>query len=339
MADTDNAVALVLLIEHDTQRARTITDLTPAGYQIKVLDRIATAIARLGGGGVAAILLDISCGPESVGERVEAAKRLETVAPGVPVILLANQEDAPCAGTRPCLLERDWAVELAPTLETHALRKRPDDDGRRAEVVTFMGVKGGTGVTTLALSVAHSLSAEREIILTEVDPGFGGFREFLNPPRTVAGLWPSRNSRNLRVAFTAADPISAFAPAADFVLVDLPPRLIPETAKILASADTGVIVLERDQISCAAGARLVQALTSQATPRRLGFVLVTKVPLAAPLSITDIEETLGIDRIGVIPPAADLCAAANKKHTPLTAFSPESAPARAISDIAAALVA
>jgi len=59
-------------------------------------------------------------------------------------------------------------------------------------------------------------------------------------------------------------------------------------------------------------------------------VLVNRAALASPMPLVDIEVQLGIPILGVMPPAADLCAAAQNAHSPLLTFEPDSLPAIAL---------
>jgi septum formation inhibitor-activating ATPase MinD len=66
----------------------------------------------------------------------------------------------------------------------------------------------------------------------------------------------------------------------------------------------------------------------------LGAVLVTKDSLAAFLALSDIRTQLGCPIAGVIPPAADICAASYKLGVPLALSEPDSLAAASLIELA-----
>jgi septum formation inhibitor-activating ATPase MinD len=66
----------------------------------------------------------------------------------------------------------------------------------------------------------------------------------------------------------------------------------------------------------------------------LGAVLVTKDSLASLLAQSDIRTQLGCPIAGVIPPAAEICAASYKLGMPLALSDPESLAAASLIELA-----
>jgi Flp pilus assembly CpaE family ATPase len=56
----------------------------------------------------------------------------------------------------------------------------------------------------------------------------------------------------------------------------------------------------------------------------MGAVIVNRAPLSVSASLAEVEHQLGIPIFGVIPPAPDVCCAAQNAHVPLVEFDPES---------------
>lgn len=325
-----SAELFFILIDRSTRRADELTRCLPANCRVQRLDSATIAAARLRGGGVAGVLFEISCSAEAV-------PVLRAADPGIPLLVLADPDSSiPAnlhghAGLHVVITEGNWV----PSLPARVREQQPSPTGRRAKVVAFSGAKGGCGTTTVALSVAHQLAEHSDVILAEVESRYGGLRQYLNPSRIVnSGLWQSRTAARLRISFGTqnAKALIDYASQADYVVLDLPPNSCQ-----LASADVALIVAERERICCAAAAATIEELSQHATARQLAVVLVNKFPFAAPLPISDIERQLGLDILAVIPPAADLYAAASRQHQPVSAYDPSSSAGRALAALAQAV--
>lgn len=85
---------MILLVEDNPGDVRLIRDMlskaTGVSFALESTDRLATALKRLGEGGIDAVLLDLNL-PDSLG--LETFLRLHTQAPHVPIILLTGLED------------------------------------------------------------------------------------------------------------------------------------------------------------------------------------------------------------------------------------------------------
>ena len=92
-----------------------------------------------------------------------------------------------------------------------------------------------------------------------------------------------------------------------------------------------LLVVERDSLAVEAARLLLGAIDSWKAARvALGAVIVNRAALVSPLPLADLELQLAIPILGVIPPAADLCAAAQNAHSPLLAVDSDSLPAVAL---------
>jgi len=230
-----------------------------------------------------------------------------------------------------------------------------------------MGSKGGAGATTVALNVAAALAEDQRVILADFHPEVGTLAHYFQPHRSVADLgdllrsesglesclWPSKAVPGLQVLFgprnldaplelTPANiqfALAALTEAADYVVVDIPTSLSDSNRALIEDAALLALVVERDSLAVDSARLLLRAIDSwKAGQIALGAVLANRAALVSPLPMADIEVHLGIPILGVIPPAADLCAAAQNAHSPLLTFEPDSLPAialRALSRIVA----
>ena len=83
--------------------------------------------------------------------------------------------------------------------------------------------------------------------------------------------------------------------------------------------------MERDELCLWAGKAILAALESEKLlPHSTAAVVVSRVPLAAPLDLKAVELELNIPLLGSIPPAADLCNRAFHAQTPVVVLDSES---------------
>ncbi|RPI14292.1 MAG: hypothetical protein EHM65_04710, partial [Acidobacteriales bacterium] len=224
-------------------------------------------------------------------------------------------------------------------------------------VLSFIGAKGGVGVTTVALNVAAVLARQgKRVIALELRPCFGAFafQFHLTPTGTLRDLLGQEAGEigakalhqrlvnlqcGIKALFSAQTAagfmeiqtpqaeaiIRAAAQMAEYVIIDLPSLPCSTSQTAVAGCHATVLVVERDFGSVAAGSSMVELLKAWiADKNALGAVLITKDPLAAFLALPDVRAELGCPIVGVIPPAADLCAASYRRGVPLALSDPES---------------
>jgi Flp pilus assembly CpaE family ATPase len=97
---------------------------------------------------------------------------------------------------------------------------------------------------------------------------------------------------------------------------------------LLRKANSVVLVCERDDSSLAAARFAAERV------RQLGIAndavhiaVVNRSPSLENASKEKIEEVTGLRVLGIVPPAPDICVAAQRAGTPLSVFRPRSAPA------------
>ncbi len=100
-------------------------------------------------------------------------------------------------------------------------------------------------------------------------------------------------------------------------------------------SDILALVVERDVLSVDSAKAKLSAFESLGiVPQEAGLVIVNRVPLAAPMALPDIESQVGLPTFAVIPPAADLCAAAYRVHIPVVKLDAQSSMATSFANLA-----
>jgi MinD-like ATPase involved in chromosome partitioning or flagellar assembly len=224
-----------------------------------------------------------------------------------------------------------------------------------------MGAKGGVGTTTVSLNVAAALASRRRVILVELHPELGSLPLYFHPHRSVpdigdisadanrgdeilrreleSSLWPVKNAPGLQVLFGSrsqqnsvsleprhATGILALASEiADYVIVDLPTSLSETNRAVLENSDSLALVVERDPISVQSAKLILNRVDSWRAGRlSIGAVILNRAALVSPMPFAEIEAELRIPTLGVIPPAPDLCAAAQHAHSPMVTLDSDS---------------
>lgn len=371
-------IPLVLIVSQDSacvtgiERALTTAKQRTAVQQV---ERIRTALARIAGGGIDAVLIDLSSTNSIDSEKLESFLKLHAGAAPVPVLVLCEGEDDPFtidvaqAGAFACIPKQRWGTELSQVIGS-ALKEScskaswiDEDRGNKArprqgKIIALLGAKGGVGTTSVSLNVGSSLARGSRVVIAELRPPFGTLSQYLRPQPWVrnlghlleisaetisrtdveACLWPVRNIPGLSVLFApqtsgpseigpehAKTVLKHLAALADFILLDLPASLSETNRVLFRESDLLSLIVERDALCVEAAKRMLEAIEAcRASPQAIGAVVVNRVPLALPLPLRDIESQLGIPTLAVIPPAADLCAGAQRARIPVISLDPES---------------
>jgi len=365
---------LILLVDESStgiDSIRRVLADRPHHFRVQRVADVPTALARILGGGVDIVLLNLPAATAPESERLlpfldlrNQMQAVPIVVPiALPIVVLCGSADESLAeaaireGAADYLIREAYDVDLLRVLRSvsskTALPPAPWRNaalsGRGGRVIVFMGSKGGAGTTTVALNVAAALAENHRVILADFHPEVGTLAQYFQPHHSVPGLgdllrsetdlatclWPSKNipglqllfgSRNLdtplelapaQVQATLAD----LTQAADYVVVDAPISLAAANRALIEDAALLVLVVERDSLAVEAGRLVLRAIDSWKAGRvSLGAVIVNRAALVYPLPLADIEVQLAIPILGVIPPAADVCAAAQQAHSPLLAL-------------------
>jgi Flp pilus assembly CpaE family ATPase len=360
----------VLLIEDQAEAAvlvqRMLARVESPSIRAEWVDTLAKGLARLETAAFDAILLDLNL-PDSTG--LQTFSKLREHKGDAALIVLTALEDEEVAlsavreGADEYLIKGDvsgptlarllrYAVERSRSKAEEATPAR-----RQARILGFIGVKGGTGTTTVVLNVAAALARQnKSTIAVEMKPGFGLFSYQLKhtPTTNLSSLCSLVASRidttevgsrlcsfphELRVLFgpqkpdefgeidpaTAEVVIRTVSQMAEYTVIDLPPLAFPVSPVVIRQCHYVAMVLERDPMSVDATKVLLEVLHSWGISQQItGAIVVNRTMTYAPMPINDISSQLGCPIFGVVPPALELCAKANQAGSPVVFLDPES---------------
>ncbi|HXM43771.1 MAG TPA: hypothetical protein VN924_21230 [Bryobacteraceae bacterium] len=304
----------------------------------------AVALARVGGGDVDALVID----PASIGVGGEHLRDL-----------LARLHAA-CERTQTILVSEssNWTSDLQRMVATRpryteATGTRPASRReRKPKVIGFLGAKGGAGTTTVALSTAAALAEKHTTVLVELASGNDTLalrvRTTAKSPgpagAALDGLWSVKGIPGLQIALaqdkfgteTMPAELETMGGGADYLVLDLGSALTQLVKCVLPLLDALGVVVDPEMLSVECARRVLSAIREpDLTPRgTTGAVVVNRASLACPCSVDDMQRLLGIPVLGAIPPAADLCSAAQKARRPVVSFEPESLSSRCLAQIA-----
>ncbi len=371
---------LILLIDESTagiDSIRRVLADRAHHFRVQRVDDVPTALARILGGGVDIVLLNLPAAADPQSERLlpflELRDQLRNQAQGVPIVVLCGSADESLAeaaireGAADYLIREAYTLDLLRVLRSvsakngvaAAPRRSAASAGRGGRVLAFMGSKGGAGATTVALNVAAALAENQRVILADFHPEVGTLAQYFQPHRSVPDLgdllrsesslesclWPSKTVPGLQVLFGSRNldgpleltpahiqfALAALTEAADYVVADIPTSLADPNRALIEDSALLSLVVERDSLAVDSARLLLRAIDSWKAGRvSLGAVLVNRAALVSPMPLAEIEIQLAIPILGVIPPAADLCAAAQNAHSPLLTFEADSLPAIAL---------
>jgi Flp pilus assembly CpaE family ATPase len=360
----------VLLIEDHAEAAvlvqRMLARVESPSVRVEWVDTLGKGLDRLETTAFDAILLDLNL-PDSTG--LQTFSKLREHKREAALIVLTALEDEELAlsavreGADEYLIKGDvsgptlarrlrYAVERSRSRAEEANPAR-----RRAKILGFIGVKGGTGTTTVALNVAAALAQQnKSTIAVEMKAGFGLFSFQLkhNPASNLSSLSSLVASRidtlevgnrlcsfphGLRVLFgpqkpdefreidsvTAETVVRTVSQMAECTVIDLPSLAFPICPVVIRQCHFVSMVLERDAMSAYAAKVFLEVLHSWGISQQItGAIVVNRSLTYTPMPINDIASQLGCQIVGVVPPAVELCAKANQAGSPIVFLDPES---------------
>jgi Flp pilus assembly CpaE family ATPase len=191
-----NKSILALLIQEASADAGPIREALALDedrpVRLQCVERLSTALARIAGGGVNLILLDMSASNESMDSLLQLLRK----APQVPTVVVCGADNeglalkAIRAGATDYVMKGQLgtdlgrvlhsAIQLAHNALPPTLLKMPE---RRTNggIIAFVGAKGGVGTTTIALNIASTLARRSTVILVEMRSTFGTLAPYLQP--------------------------------------------------------------------------------------------------------------------------------------------------------------
>ena len=376
----------VLLIDEDSTAIDSIRRALgdqASRFKLRRVADIATALARIWGGGIDLVLLNLLA-TGGVENPLAPFRELQEKAQGLPVVILSDSAGEGLArtavqqGAAAYLLREAFEADLLKVLRSAAGKgalspaiQRPlRASGKGGKIIAFMGAKGGVGTTTVALNVAAALSGHRRVILVELHRELGSLPLYFQPHRSMRDigdllaatdraeeiplrelescLCPVKNVPGLQVLYgsrsqqnsISVDPgnatrvLTRASEIADYVIVDLPASLSETNRAVLENSDCLALVVERDPISVQSAKLILSRVDSwKAVKLTIGAVILNRAALVSPMSFAEIDTELHVATLGVIPPAPDLCAAAQHAHSPLVTLDPDSLASVALRDL------
>lgn len=234
------------------------------------------------------------------------------------------------------------------------------------QTIGVIGAKGGVGTTTLAVNTAVAFSSRgSSTILLELRPFYGTCAKLLGhaaPPNLseLLSLEPAHiNAREVRkrLVHSHADLSALFGPQkedgvreigpdhaeavidglshmAERIVIDLPCHFTEATRAAIKRCDCVVIVADRNDPDWISAGSVLRQLSSLELGRgQMGLVIVNHSVLSRQTNPSEIRMQLQCDVLGVVPPAEEICLAAEEAGQPFMAHNATSAIAGAVSQI------
>jgi pilus assembly protein CpaE len=363
----------ILVVDDDIDTLRLVgLMLQRQGYQIAAANSGQQALAMADSEKPDLILLDVMM-PDMDGYEVTRRLRANPAISTIPIIMFTakSQVDDKVSGfesgaddylTKPtqprelfahikAVLSRGTKARPAPTATTAVA-------GNRGRVIGVLAVKGGMGVSTLAVNVAISLRlrTKKEVILAEFRPGEGSLSldlGYLKPegmsrllerkPKEITAaeteaelMTHSSGVRMLLASFqpsdarytTAVDHFNTMtqcmAYQADYIVLDLGPGIPPITNKVLNSCDELVVLLESNPYTIMRTKVLVDELTQRGFGEgRIIVVLYNRVRSEFQIPVAQVQEQFKHGIAIVFTPAPELIFQASKNNIPLVIQHPD----------------
>jgi len=325
------------------------------------------------------IVLDLMM-PEMDGYEVLRRLRANPTMSRVPVILFtakAQVDDKITgfeAGADDYLTKPVTPAELIARVKALLLRASYTAPERpQAQVIGFLGVKGGAGTTSIALNVAVALAQkEKRVILVECQPYLGtpARQMGLRPRSTLASLGQmkadaidqasvesciTKHHTGVRVIPAPLKPKATTQPImpghaqalinhlnnlAQIVILDLGSQLTPTVRQLLGHCDNAIYVSEADDIALEMIKMLLQEGENLGvrTDALLKIIVVNRIRTAVALTRPDTEDKLEQELLAFIPPAPELFRQGERDGHPAILVQPDGLHANMFRQVADALL-
>ena len=361
----------ILIVDDDLETLKLVgTMLEQEGYEISAANSGAQGLEKASEEQPNLIILDIMM-PEMDGYEVTRRLRSDPQTTHIPIMMLTakGRVHEKVAGfeagaddflTKP--VHPDELTSRVKVLLSRSAKRPSAGPGKPGQIVSFIGVKGGVGTTTLAINTAVAMAqlvSERSVALAEMRPGQGNLGLMLGYPRPQAlgnllskghselttrviesELEPHSTGVHLLMAAPSPDPQEAdFSPEAaeslarnlaammDYVLLDLGDGLSPENEQLTAISEQVVICLEPQQVAIALAQQMLQELQELGLgPLRTNVVLINRVPSGLQAAWQSVQQALQKDILAIISPGPELAYQAVEKQIPIIRFQPGSIP-------------
>jgi CheY-like chemotaxis protein/MinD-like ATPase involved in chromosome partitioning or flagellar assembly len=237
-----------------------------------------------------------------------------------------------------------------------------------APLIGFFGVKGGVGVSTLALNVAVSLAvASHNTVLADFQTSGGSLcmqlglghanafaeflalkgehislkqvREYLLPHQTGLKLLPAVFPRDLPYKPLSLEVydrvIDAISESSEYVLCDLGMTLDEVHMHLIRLCQRICVVTEQSRISLELTLELLRRLTSAGiSGPRINIILIKRERLAGGYSLSELDNILHTRILGMVSPAPELSWQAVEASKPAVILEPDNITSMQYSELA-----
>ncbi len=365
----------ILIIDDDVDSLKLIgLMLQKRGYQIVVANTGAQGLGKAAAEHPDLIVLDVMM-PDVDGYEVCRRLRAAPDTGQVPIIMFSaksNIDDKVMgfeAGADDYLTKPTHPDELITRVQALLSRHvAAQGEEQKAIVTATLAVKGGMGVSTLAVNIAAAFAQLTEAIFVDFRPGMGsvglelGFSRSTGianlvskqpdmlTPHIVAAELVTHDS-GLRLLLSSARPIEAqlriapevaeaivrqLAVQAGAVVLDLGTGLGRLNLALVRQATQTLVVVEPHRTALLMTRELLLALKEAGLgPDRLGVVLVNRAETPVQLAWQEAEQLLEHELLAIIAPAVELAFRAAEAGAPMILHKPNSVAANQFSRLAA----
>ena len=366
----------ILIVDDDPNALRLVSyALQAEGYDVATAANGSEALSRLPTERPDLVILDVMM-PDMSGLEVCQRLRTDPTTARLPILMLsarglvADRVSGLKSGADDYLPKPADTGELVARVEA-LLNRAAHRSMPSGQVLAFLGAKGGSGTTTVAVNVASLIAEQNKAVtVVELRPGPGtaagllGFQpahdlsELLAMPaanlsqKDVLGRSILRSANGLRLlpaprsGDTPCDISADFVEAlvaqllqeADYVVFDLAPCWSAANHAVTSHARFTAVVCEPDPLSVQCARATLATLQQWGIMGDLvGVILVNRGVSANALPLATLRATLQAGIAGTIPPAADLPLVAAKEGIPLATLRPEHMASAALKDLAGRL--
>lgn len=356
----------ILIIDDDIDTLKLVgLMLERQGYEITVASNGAVGLNKAAAERPQLILLDVMM-PDLDGYEVTRRLRSDPALASIPIIMFTAKtmvDDKVAgfeAGVDDYLTKPTHPAELTAHVKAVLARASQSKPAAadRAKLIAFLGAKGGTGTSTLALNVSVSLQSRgQDVILAELNPGHGSIGLSLGNPepaglanllgrslkdihlrsveaelvgdRSGVRLWlasPSPKEADLENAFPQMEAVlKNLAALCTVVVLDLGDGMRPYVRPVLKMVDRVVVVTEPLYPSTVITRALVDDLEASGIGRhKIHLALVTRERTSLQQPWRQVAVELGLELAGILSPAPEQAHQAAQGGRPLIIVHPES---------------